>query len=79
MPNKCSLVNCRSGYKPRIGEKIEDLHKPVFHFPKEDDPELRNIWIKFVNLKIGFLVKMMVFALNILSWNSYFKGKRGQN
>ena len=40
MPNKCSLVNCHTGYKPIIGEKIENLHKPVFHFPKEDDPEL---------------------------------------
>ena len=52
MPNKCSLVNCRSGYKPRNGKAIEDVHQPVFHFPKEDDPELRKAWmIKFINRK----------------------------
>ena len=83
MPNKCSLVNCHSGYKPIIGEKIEDLHKPVFHFPnKADDSELHYDEIPRSNSaigKIGFLVKMMVFALNISSWNSYFRGKLGQN
>ena len=45
----CCCKNCRSGYKPKKGEALENVKLPVFGFP--DKVELRNLWVRFVNRK----------------------------
>ena len=47
MPNKCTVVGCRSGYKKKKDEPKENVKQPVFCFP--EDLELRKLWIRFVN------------------------------
>ena len=49
MPNKCAVVDCLSGYKPKKREAEENVKQPVFSFP--DDSELQNKWVRFVNRK----------------------------
>ena len=47
MPNKCTVVGCRSGYKKKKDEPEENVKQPVFSYP--EDSELRRLWIRFVN------------------------------
>ena len=49
MVNKCVVVNCRSNYKAKKGEVQEEISRPVFGLPS--DEEQAKAWIKFVNRK----------------------------
>ena len=50
MPKTCAIVGCRTGHKRKKGEPENVNTGPVFDFPEETkDPELRSVWIKFVN------------------------------
>ena len=50
MPKTCAVVGCRTGHKRKKGEPENVNTGPVFDFPEEEkDPELRSLWVKFVN------------------------------
>ena len=55
MPKTCVIVGCHTGHKPKKGEPEHVNKGTVFDFPeKENDPELRSIWIKFVGRGIDW-------------------------
>ena len=50
MPMTCAIYKCRTGHKRKKDEPEGVNAGAVFSFPDEEkDPELRAIWIKFVN------------------------------
>ena len=50
MPMTCAIYKCRTGHKRKKDEPQGVNAGAVFSFPPEEkDPELRSIWIKFVN------------------------------
>ena len=52
MPKTCAVVGCRTGHKRKKNEPENANAGNVFDFPDEEkDPELRSIWVKFVNRK----------------------------
>ena len=56
MVNKCCIYNCRSN-------DARENHTVVFLFPRDDD--LKKIWVRFVNRKIGLPQIPVYYALNI--------------
>ena len=67
MPNKCTVVGCRSGYKKKKDEPEENVKQPVFSYP--EDSELRRLWIRFVNRPDWMPKNTTEYAKNILNQN----------